>query len=78
MMSMHDGGHSLRLTLAQKPRRKRLHKDGGQKTRSKESNSLGDFSDPHGDDFELSRPSFRSVSEATERPEETLLRVNQN
>jgi hypothetical protein len=36
------------LTLAQEPRRKRLHKDGGQKTRSKESNSLGDFSDPHG------------------------------
>jgi hypothetical protein len=48
MISMHDGGQVLRLTLAQEPRRKRLHKDGGQKTRSKESNSLGDFSDPHG------------------------------
>jgi hypothetical protein len=48
MISMHDGGLALRLTLAQEPRRKRLHKDGGQKTRSKESNSLGDFSDPHG------------------------------
>jgi hypothetical protein len=30
------------------------------------------------EDFELSRPSFRAVSEGTEQPEETLLRVEQN